>query len=429
MQRRDSGAAHVNIFFFLILLVLFLGALGFGYVQMTEAIQLQERLETVRAENYQLEADIRLRDHYVEDVRKVVGQSGTYAGREGFVYVDPDDPTSVEPKPMGDVALPSNIENTLVEFARQVQIPESQAMPIDSLLAQTTATLGTKDQRIADLTQQNTSLTTQVRAAQTAAADAAREKQTEVSSLTETHNELQQRITSDLAQYDNRINAVRSELRSKQEELDSALAETDRRIAQMRKEMTLVQAQNAALQSKIKLINPPQEPDGRVLTASNSLAWIDLGINDMIQRGMVFEIRSPSSPEVKAKGRVTRLERDRAQVELFEISDPLNPVVQGDQISNDLYAKNLTRTIYLMGRFSYPNTKPMVKLALERLGNKVVDRVAPGVDLIIVGGDTLNEDSDGLVPVTDSEEYKQALSLGIEIAPVAKVRDFLKLGE
>ena len=103
--------------------------------------------------------------------------------------------------------------------------------------------------------------------------------------------------------------------------------------------------------------------------------------------------------------------------------------MKGDLISNDLYSPNVRRNIYLMGRFSYPLNKPAVKMILEELGNRVHDNIGPGVDLVLVGGDTLNEDGDGFVPVTESQAYKDALFLGIEIATVSKVREFLRLSD
>ena len=35
MQNREHGAAHINIYYFLVLMIMFLGALWFGYVQLT----------------------------------------------------------------------------------------------------------------------------------------------------------------------------------------------------------------------------------------------------------------------------------------------------------------------------------------------------------------------------------------------------------
>ena len=87
----------------------------------------------------------------------------------------------------------------------------------------------------------------------------------------------------------------------------------------------------------------------------------------------------------------------------------------------------MTHNIYLMGRFSQPYTRPLLKSLLENLGNRVVDELNPAVDLILVGGDSINEDGSGFTPIEESEEFKKAQFLRIEMAPLSKVRQYLRL--
>ena len=51
MRTGQRGAAHINIFFFLVMLVMFLGALGFGYMQLTDNVALKERFAATDKEN------------------------------------------------------------------------------------------------------------------------------------------------------------------------------------------------------------------------------------------------------------------------------------------------------------------------------------------------------------------------------------------
>ncbi|MGK0435500.1 MAG: hypothetical protein ACJA0V_004666, partial [Planctomycetota bacterium] len=50
MHNRQTGAAHVPIMFFLILLVMFLGALGFAYVQQTKNAEVVKAKDAAIAE-------------------------------------------------------------------------------------------------------------------------------------------------------------------------------------------------------------------------------------------------------------------------------------------------------------------------------------------------------------------------------------------
>ena len=111
---------------------------------------------------------------------------------------------------------------------------------------------------------------------------------------------------------------------------------------------------------------------------------------------------------------------------MFGVVDRYDPVVRGDIVVNELYSPHVKRNIALIGRFSYPYPKPEVKRLLERLGNKVLDKVGIDCDLVVVGNDTVSEDG-GLNDITTSEEYKFAENQRIEIITLSKIRHLLKL--
>ena len=83
MHNRQTGAAHVPIMFFLILLVMFLGALGFAYVQQTKNGEVLTAKDKALAENKVLKDKDLLVSHYVADVGKAIGKPGKYIGRAG----------------------------------------------------------------------------------------------------------------------------------------------------------------------------------------------------------------------------------------------------------------------------------------------------------------------------------------------------------
>jgi len=428
MRTRERGAAHINIFFFLVVLVLFLGAAGFAYVQTNDNAALRTQLASAEQDEAQAKLDVQIRDHYIEDIRKVIGEAGTYEGRTGFNY--PDD-TGAELRPLENVSTPANIKNTIAAFTRQVAIPESLSTPLGSLLAEAKKAVDTKDTEIANLKTQNTTLQGQVNTANSQVAEANQQKTTEVQKLNQDQSELRQYITSEYNKQKDLINNVRTELQTRREEMDTLKEQHAQQVLAVTKENNLLKARIDALRDKIELINPPQEPDGRVISASQAAgrAWVNLGRKDMLPLGTIFRISSPDKNAFKGYGRVTKVDYDRAELTIYDLVDRFDPIAKGDLIANDLYSANVRRNIFLMGRFSYPLNKPQVKMILEGLGNTVHDKIGPGVDLVLVGSDTLNEESDGFVPVTETQEYRDALFLGIEIATLNKVRQFLKLGD
>ena len=288
-----------------------------------------------------------------------------------------------------------------------------------------------RDATITGLEANGKTLQTQVSTAQDAVSEADRQKSAEVAKLDTEKNELRQMIDAEYNKLKVTIDGLRDEVQQRREELDAAKEEHASQVVAMNNEMNMLRARISAQSELTKLINPPEEPDGSVLSASQAAGrgWIDLGKKNMLPRGTVFKITAPDGEQVKGYGRVSKVEYDRSEIEIFDLVDRYNPIAKGDRISNSVYSPDVRRNIFLLGRFSYPLTKPMVRLALEKLGNKVHDQVGPGVDLVLVGADTLNEEGDGFTPVTESDDYKQALSLQIEIATLNKVRDFLTLGD
>ena len=80
-----------------------------------------------------------------------------------------------------------------------------------------------------------------------------------------------------------------------------------------------------------------------------------------------------------------------------------------------------------MGRFGAPYGKEQLTNLLRRLGNRVVTKMAPGVDTVILGNDPVNEEGDGFASVQDSEEYKLATELRVEFAYLNQIADLIKL--
>ncbi|MEY4828800.1 MAG: hypothetical protein RLZZ562_596, partial [Planctomycetota bacterium] len=81
MQSRQNGAAHVPIMFFLILLVMFFGALAFAYVSADESTNLRTDNATLRASVKAMKGKELLLSHYIEDLGNVLQLPGKYTGR------------------------------------------------------------------------------------------------------------------------------------------------------------------------------------------------------------------------------------------------------------------------------------------------------------------------------------------------------------
>lgn len=423
MHNRQSGAAHVPIMFFLILLVMFLGALGFAWIKVTENADLIKERNDAVAEADVARAKAFLVDHYIEDVGRVVGKFGKYEGRPGSKAIYGDAKLD-----HASVMNPDEVQTMIDEACQRAGI--SKTSGLENVFGAMVTHIGELGRRAKEAETerdnamaQKAEIDRKFNAATAEATSRSREFSQKVDQATSDFQSAKDEKDRTIATLTQNLNDKRDELASTKEASVVREKELD---AQIRKHKT----QNSALVARAAMRNPIDAADGKVLVARSGIptAFINLGKKDMLQTGTMFHIKNPNSQAIKAYATVTRVEEERAEVALSGVADPIGDAVrEGDLLFNDLYTPRVSRTIYLMGRFSEPYSKAKVTDLLKRLGNKVVTNMGPGVDTVILGDDPLNEAADGFAKVEESEEYKQALELRVEFAPLRKVRDLIRL--
>ncbi|MEE2887047.1 MAG: hypothetical protein VX951_06410, partial [Planctomycetota bacterium] len=135
MQNRERGAAHINIFYFLVAMVLFLGSFWFGYVQMSQvkgaiadrqAAELNELIAKRDLEHYQ---------HYVEEISNLLGAKGDWAGKPNWKWDDRYQSIasangSANPGPLPGVSLPADLAKSSKSLAQALGIPDTESSPL-----------------------------------------------------------------------------------------------------------------------------------------------------------------------------------------------------------------------------------------------------------------------------------------------------------
>ena len=81
MHNRQRGAAHVPIIFFILVLVLFLGAVGWAYSVANQNAELTQKVAQRDADAAVSAGKIQLLKDYVEDLGGVIALPGKYEGR------------------------------------------------------------------------------------------------------------------------------------------------------------------------------------------------------------------------------------------------------------------------------------------------------------------------------------------------------------
>ncbi len=74
-----------------------------------------------------------------------------------------------------------------------------------------------------------------------------------------------------------------------------------------------------------------------------------------------------------------------------------------------------SRTVYLLGRFPAPHSKPQLASSLRSAGHVVAPAMTSDVDLVVVGLDPVSEDGSRFLPVREVPEYAIATARDTEI--------------
>ncbi len=423
MHNRQSGAAHVPIMFFLLLLLMFFGALGFGYVQQTNNAELRQSAVDAKAALKEIQdKDVLTRD-YVEALGSVIKLPGTYEGiaRRKDMY-------GTAKLDYAGMMNPAEISSFMKDAASKAGVSEAEGLP--NLLGAMIAKINSVSQRATDselgrdkaLADKNAS-DARYGTLESQASDAASENAT---NLEQARSDFQSATDA----RDSQITSLTQNLRNKDEEMTSMKEDFAAQKKALLGRIARLQTQNSALVEREALRQPPNVADGKVLVAKNGIpkAFINLGRKDLLQPGTVFRVKGPNDDSVKGYCRVTRIEDERAEVRLFDFVDPVgNYASEGDLIYNDLYTPRVTRTMFLMGRFTAPYGKEQLTNLLTRLGNRVVSKMAPGVDTVILGNNPVNEAGDGFDAIQESDEFKLANELRVEFTYLSKIADLVKL--
>lgn len=438
MQNRERGAAHINIFFFLVAMVLFLGSLWFGYVQMSQVNGAFAARDKAVLDMKVAERDVAHYKHYIEEISNQIGSKGEWAGKAGWKW-DEEFPALADhvdytatPKPLPGVTLATEVAKISKNVAQALGIPDTESTPISNLYGQIDLRYKSQVQRVssADSARQKsaTDLATQTTTYQGNLATAAQQ----ATAATGVYNKRMTDLSTANSGIQTRLRDSESEVGKVQAEKQALVEQHTDDLNEAQKKLDRQKGQNNALVATLKLRNLPEESDGEVISASmrTDMAFINIGVKDMLRRGTKFRITNRDGSKIKGYGEVVETMQDRAEIRLSGVVDKIgDPIGQGDKLFNALYSPNLKRNVAMIGRFSHPYTKPMIKTLLERLGNKVFDKVEVGVDLVIVGLRQPTAEGDGLEPIDKTPGYLQAQILGCEIITIQKIRDLLKLGE
>lgn len=422
MHPRQRGVAHVNIFWSLIPFVLMIGAIAYGYMKHVEADENMIARRQAEQQRDLFEFERNERNTQLRQLTAVLGNAGP------FPVTSPDAADFPEYKGPTDYTTPEKLRNAFATFNGKFNNPSSLGT-LDEVLSSAATVLNARMSTVTRLEKELGDTRGERDTTRDSLNTVRNDMQTKVDGLETNLQSERAKLDRQVAEFSTQLAESRQKTREAVASKEAAVKDANEKLAGKDKEILGLTAANLAKAERLKLINSPHEPDGRVLSSSpiTNTAWIDIGAKDLVKVGLTFRVVEPvknGSYRVKGSAYVADVENDRAKIKVTSLVNPLNPVVQNDRVTNDLYSPNLKRHVYLLGRFATPYTKGEVRRILENMGNIVHDRMNPSVDLLIMGRQPIGEDATKL---EDTDQYKMAIDHRIEIATLTKIRDFLKL--
>ncbi len=132
-------------------------------------------------------------------------------------------------------------------------------------------------------------------------------------------------------------------------------------------------------------------PCGNVLEVADrqDRVMIDLSSRDRIVPGMLFIVFSYDLGRFVEKGTVEVIKSgpDLSECKIVgQIDSRRRPIHKGDRIGNPLYSLDRPKTFVFAGEFSEYNVDDLANF-VRAMGNKVVDKIGPGCDFLVVRGD------------------------------------------
>jgi hypothetical protein len=416
MVRANRGAARVSLMWTVMMAVITLTAVAFGYFAHDDRSKALDESAAARVEASTADERLAVANQKVSELSNKLGfydrnstvkDANTSSAGDAISRVRdsfPDIPSSATDF---EKIMPF-IEAEIAAARQRISTLETQVGGLESELSTAKAARirdnAAKDQELAA---KNDELASE----RANAADREENLNQRLADSESENDQIDRRSRETEADYEDQVRELNSMIAMLEQNLATARAKNDIRIQRARTE----------------------EADGKVLSVSSTLplAWIDIGSDDRLATGMGFEIRASrmSGVVVKARGIVRRVERNRAEIEVFDVADPYDPVVSGDFLFSPIYDPVGERTAVLAGRFSGAWDEQRLTMILGEMGIRVQDTLTGTTDMLITGGevyyDELGEALEDPIDPSQLPVYTEAVNAGIPVVPISTLRDYL----
>jgi len=407
------GAARVSAVWLIVVIVLFLAALVYGYSMGEEASRAEQRATAAAIE----------RD--AAEQRTHEGTVKLQAITEKVGFNDRDT--------VGSTSNPDVAEEGLKTLAAAFPL-DATATTYEATIPLLVTAYQRKLREIQDLQTQIADLESQRDQTQSALASVQTQKDGELADLRTQIGDVERSAQSEKDELEGRIatltsarNQVENDLVAARDTIDSK----DRERTQIEQEF---ETRENATRKVLGFLREPDKPDGEILAASPGIrrGWINLGAKDRINLGIRFTVinGSPTDDRVKGWAEVVDVEEEQSEVMFYDLTDPFDPIVQGDLVFNKLYDSSGQRNAVLIGRFSGTYNEKELRILMDQIGIQVQPKVDSETDYLVVGSelwhDAEGEPLEDPVQPSDLPEYREAEAIGVQMVTLRDVERYFR---
>lgn len=264
-----------------------------------------------------------------------------------------------------------------------------------------------------------TSLNTQLKQAQDASAQAAKQMQDNQAAFTKTvegiraaSEQASASLDADRGTKDDQIKRMIADTEAAQKQAQDQLSQAQSAMSDLTKKIANDQVIIAQLRAKLgdKRSNTSdsvvRQPDGKIVRVpGNGTVYINLGSGDQISPGLTFEVydRVEGIPPVGDNSTEDALPRGKGSIEVVRVGagssecriilqQPGQVLHEGDLIANLVYDRNTKYQFFVYGDFdldqngvSVPQEVDVVKRLVTQWGGKTTDKINADTDFVVMG--------------------------------------------
>ena len=418
MKRSSRGAARISAVWMIAVGVLFLAALVFAFVAQSDLTR--ERSNVAVANEAEKAAQVKA-EEAAEARRGVSRLLGWY------------DPQSTDPASSVEA-----VNGALADLRTTFPDISQTDTDFEHVLPKIQAAFEKERATIAELNTRIAGLESELEAAQQAMAEIRTQKDQLIAEGNQKYADLEQRLTERETDLERRLAAAQDQLSERDASLRETVAEAENQVRAHTRTVREKDARIGTLTDQTKLTRAPfsDMPDGSVVDVSPSTpyAYIDLGADQRVNRGLRFRVESnsPGGARTKAWAEVQKVYPNYAEVRIYDLADRYDPVTSGDKIVNPLFDPTTQRNAKLLGRFPEPYTEEEVAKLLERMGVRVQDRLDNYTNYLILGSELYQDPATGEAyetpkSPTELDEFKRAQNLGVLPITLDQLRDYFRV--